>query len=135
MLNKIMLQGRLTRDPELRHTQSGTAVATFALAVERDFKEQDGSRKTDFIDIVAWRGTGEFAAKYLARGRMAVVEGRFQLRDWMDKDGNKRRQAEVVAEHLYFCDTRREDERHEGGNYPTEQQFEEMQDDDGELPF
>ncbi len=91
MLNKIILMGRLTRDPELRRTQSGTAVASFTLAVERDFKTQDGQRETDFIDIVAWRSTAEFVSKYFTKGRMAVVDGRLQVRDWTDRDGNKRR--------------------------------------------
>ena len=109
MLNRIILMGRLTRDPELRHTQSGTAVASFSLAVDRDFKSRDGGeRTTDFIDIVAWRNTAEFASKYLTKGRMAVVEGRLQLRDWTDRDGNKRRSAEVVADNVYFGDSRRD---------------------------
>ena len=108
MLNKIFIMGRLTRDPELRHTQSGTAVASFSLAVDRDFKEQDGSRVTDFIDCVAWRSSAEFVDKYFSKGRMAVVEGRLQIRDWTDKDGNKRRSAEVVADNVYFGDSKRD---------------------------
>ena len=109
MLNKIFIMGRLTRDPELRHTQTGTAVATFSLAVDRDFKDRNsGERATDFIDIVAWRQTGEFVSRYFTKGRMAVVEGRLQMRDWTDKDGNKRRAAEVVAENVYFGDARTE---------------------------
>ena len=101
MLNRIILMGRLTRDPELRRTQGGTAVANFSLAVERDFKDQaTGEKATDFIDIVAWRSTAELAEKYFHKGRMAVVEGRLQIRDWTDKDGNKRKAAEVVAEHM-----------------------------------
>ena len=107
MLNKIVLMGRLTRDPELRRTQSGTAVASFTLAVDRDYKPQDGERETDFIDIVAWRGTAEFVSKYFTKGRMAVVEGRLQVRDWTDKDGNKRRSTEVVADNVYFGDSKR----------------------------
>ena len=92
MLNKIILMGRLTRDPELRHTQSGTAVASFSLAVDRDFKSRDsGEKTTDFIDVVAWRNTAEFVSKYFAKGRMAVAEGRLQIRDWTDKEGGKRR--------------------------------------------
>ena len=110
MLNKIFIMGRLTRDPELRHTQSGTAVASFSLAVDRDFKEQDGSRATDFIDCVAWRSSAEFVDKYFSKGRMAVVEGRLQIRDWTDKDGNKRRNAEVVADNVYFGDSKKEDD-------------------------
>lgn len=98
MLNKIIIMGRLTRDPELRRTQSGTAVASFALAVDRDYKDQaTGERGVDFIDCVAWSHTGEFASRYFSKGRMAVVQGRLQLRDWTDRDGNKRRSAEVVV--------------------------------------
>ena len=109
MLNHIVIMGRLTRDPELRHTQSGTAVANFTLAVDRDFKDkQTGERTTDFIDVVAWRSTGEFANKYFTKGRMAVVDGRLQIRDWTDKEGNKRRSAEVVADSVYFGDSKRE---------------------------
>lgn len=109
MLNRILLMGRLTRDPELRRTQSGTAVASFSLAVDRDFADKStGQRATDFIDIVAWRGTAEFVSKYFSKGRMAVVEGRLQIRDWQDRDGNKRRSAEVVAENVYFGDSKRD---------------------------
>ena len=111
MLNKIILMGRLTRDPELRHTQTGTAVASFSLAVDRDFKDKaTGDRTTDFIDVVAWRQTGEFVSRYFTKGRMAVVEGRLQIRDWTDKDGNKRRSAEVVADNVYFGDSKRDAE-------------------------
>ena len=102
MLNKIILMGRLTRDPELRRTGSGTAVTSFALAVDRDFKGQGGEKETDFIDVVAWRNTAEFVSKYFTKGRMAVVEGRLQIRDWKDKEGNNRRSAEVVADNVYF---------------------------------
>ena len=133
MLNKIILMGRLTRDPELRRTQSGTAVASFTLAVDRDYKPQDGERETDFIDIVAWRGTGEFVSKYFTKGRMAVVEGRLQVRDWTDKDGNKRRSTEVVADNVYFGDSK----RHESGT-PAEPsgELQELPDEEkGELPF
>ena len=109
MLNKIILMGRLTRDPELRHTQTGTAVASFSLAVDRDFKDKaTGDRTTDFIDVVAWRQTGEFVSRYFTKGRMAVVEGRLQIRDWTDKDGNKRRSAEVVADNVYFGEQKRD---------------------------
>ena len=107
MLNKIILMGRLTRDPELRRTQSGTAVASFSLAVDRDYKDQSGENETDFIDIVAWRNTAEFVSKYFTKGRMAVVEGRLQIRDWTDKEGHKRRSAEVVSENVYFGDSKR----------------------------
>ena len=101
-LNRVVIMGRLTRDPELRRTGSGTAVTSFSLAVDRDFKSQSGEKETDFIDIVAWRNTAEFVSKYFTKGRMAVVEGRLQIRDWTDKDGGKRRSAEVVADNVYF---------------------------------
>lgn len=107
MLNKIILMGRLTRDPELRKTASGTAVASFSLAVERDFKDQSGEKETDFVDIVAWRNTAEFVSKYFTKGRMAVVEGRLQIRDWTDKENNRRKSAEVIAENVYFGDSKR----------------------------
>ena len=100
MLNKIVLMGRLTRDPELRRTQSGTAVTSFTLAVDRDFKGQNGEKETDFIDIVAWGNTAEFLCNYFSKGRMAVAEGRLQIRDWTDKSGKKRRRAEVVADKI-----------------------------------
>lgn len=150
MLNRIILMGRLTRDPELRHTQSGTAVASFSLAVDRDFKnKQSGEKETDFIDVVAWRQTGEFVSKYFSKGRMAVVEGRLQIRDWTDKEGNKRRSAEVIADNVYFGDSKRDAES--GGMYggysapapasygapaPMEaDQFSQLDDNDSELPF
>lgn len=134
MLNKIVIQGRLTKDPELRRTQSGTAVASATVAVDRDFKNQDGSRDTDFIPIVAWKGTGEMLAKYFSKGRMILVEGRLQLRDWTDKDGNKRRTAEIVADSVYFGDSKRD-----GGDNPdyapaSSGGFAEIED-DGNLPF
>lgn len=123
--------GRLTRDPELRHTGNGTAVASFSLAVERDFKDKaSGQRVTDFIDVVAWRQTGEFVSNYFTKGRLAVVEGRLQMRDWQDRDGNKRRTAEVVADNVYFADSNKREE-----SQMAEPQFEELADDDGELPF
>lgn len=132
------MMGRLTRDPELRHTQNGTAVASFTLAVDRDFKDkQTGEKETDFIDCVAWRHTAEFVSRYFARGRMAVVEGRLQIRNWTDKEGNKRRCAEVLADSVYFGDSRQS----EGRNAPEEsfppepgQELSE-EEDDGELPF
>ncbi|MBQ5748932.1 MAG: single-stranded DNA-binding protein [Oscillospiraceae bacterium] len=108
MLNQIVLMGRLTRDPELRRTGSGVAVASFTLAVDRDFAAQGAERETDFVDIVAWRNTAEFVSKYFAKGRMAVVSGRLQIRNWQDKEGNKRRSAEVVADNVYFGDSRRD---------------------------
>ena len=133
MLNKIILMGRLTRDPELRRTQSGTAVASFTLAVDRDYKPQDGERETDFIDIVAWRGTGEFVSKYFTKGRMAVVEGRLQVRDWKDKDGNKRRSTEVVADNVYFGDSKRSES---GTPAETSGELQEVPEEEkGELPF
>ena len=111
MLNHIVIMGRLTRDPELRRTGSGIAVASFTVAVDRDFGGRDGGEKeTDFIDCVAWRQTGEFVSKYFTKGRMAVVSGRLQIRSWTDKDGNKRRTAEVVADNVYFGDSKREGE-------------------------
>ncbi len=110
MLNHIVIMGRLTRDPELRRTGSGIAVTSFSLAVDRDFAPKDGGeRETDFIDCVAWRQTGEFVSKYFTKGRMAVVSGRLQIRNWTDKDGNKRRSAEVVADNVYFGESKRED--------------------------
>ena len=109
MLNHITIMGRLTRDPELRRTGSGIAVASFTLAVDRDFSPKDGGeRETDFIDCVAWRQTGEFVSKYFTKGRMAVVSGRLQIRGWTDKDGNKRRTAEVIADNVYFGDSKRD---------------------------
>ena len=148
MLNKIFIMGRLTRDPELRRTQTGTPVASFTLAVDRDFKDKStGERTTDFIDVVAWRQTGEFVSRFFTKGRMAVVEGRLQIREWTDKDGNKRRSAEVVAENVYFGDSRREGDSGgysapaystapSGYSAPIEgSQFAELSDDDGELPF
>lgn len=123
MLNHIDLMGRLTRDPELRRTGSGTAVANFALAVDRDFKSQSGEKETDFIDCVAWRSTAEFVSKYFKKGSMAVVSGRLTIRVWDDKDGNKRRTAEVVADSVYFGSSKREAEsgttagEYTGGGY------------------
>ena len=114
MLNHIVLMGRLTRDPELRYTQSQIPVATFSLAVDRDFGGRDGAeRQTDFIDIVAWRSTAEFVSKYVTKGSMAAVSGRLQIRDWTDRDGNKRRSSEVVADNVYFGESK----RREGGDY------------------
>ena len=133
MLNKIILMGRLTRDPELRRTGSGTAVTSFALAVDRDFKGQGGEKETDFIDVVAWRGTAEFAAKYLDKGRMAAVTGSLQGRSWEDKDGNKRRSMEVLAESIYFADSKREETTGRGVDVSADD-FQEVED-DGDLPF
>lgn len=147
MLNHITIMGRLTRDPELRRTGNGTPVASFTIAVDRDFSSKDGGEKeTDFIDCVAWRQTGEFVSKYFTKGRMAVVSGRLQIRNWTDKEGNKRRSAEVVADHVYFGDSKREESS--GGNYggytapalPEQSttpasDFAMLDDDDAQLPF
>mgnify|MGYP003282562831 FL=1 len=133
MLNKIFLMGRLTRDPELRRTGSGLAVASFSLAVDRDFKSQSGEKETDFIDIVAWRNTAEFVSKYFTKGRMAVVEGRLQIQDWTDKEGNKRRSSEVVADSIYFGDSKK-DTGMPAQSYSNNGSFSEVED-DGELPF
>ena len=108
MLNHCVFMGRLTKDPELRRTNSGTPVATFTIAVDRDFKSDGGERETDFIDVVAWRGTAEFVSKNFSKGRMAAVSGRLQIRPWTDKDGNKRRTAEIVADNVYFGDSKKE---------------------------
>ena len=139
MLNKIFIMGRLTRDPELRRTNSGTAVTSFTLAVDRDFKNADGTKETDFIDCVAWRSTAEFAAKYFTKGRMAIVEGKLQIRDWTDKDGNKRRNAEVIADNLYFGDSRSDNVGHQAAKAPVNvdaEDFDEVEDDmDDSLPF
>ena len=140
MLNRIILMGRLTRGPELRRTQTGTAVTSFTLAVDRDFKSQNGERETDFIDIVAWRATAEFVSKYFTKGRMAVVEGRLQLRDWTDKDGNKRRSAEVIANSVYLGDSKKADAAAPNAAtappvYDGHSEFAEIGPEDGELPF
>ena len=150
MLNHIVLMGRLTRDPELRRTQTGTAVASFTLAVERDFSAQGGERQTDFIDIVAWRSTAEFVSKYFVKGQMAVVSGRLQIRDWTDRDGGKRRSAEVVADNVYFGESKRDRDNSSAqsggssysGSFASEytspvsgSDFTELDEDDGNLPF
>lgn len=147
MLNRVIIMGRLTKDPELRHTQNGTAVASFSVAVDRDRKKKDGEKEVDFIDIVAWRQTAEFVSKYFSKGRMAVIEGKIQVRQWTDKEGHKRNSVEVVAENLYFGGSKKS----EGGSVrpqdgPSQAQddydgygegggFTELNDDDGELPF
>ena len=159
MLNHIVIMGRLTRDPELRYTQSQTPVASFTVAVDRDFGGRDGGEKqTDFIDSSAWRQTGEFVSKYFRKGSMIVVSGRLQSRKWQDRDGNNRTNWEISADNVYFGESRRRDDDNRdsyGGNYsannyggaggdsgrsaPAPAQykppFEEMGDDDGELPF
>lgn len=133
MLNRIVLMGRLTKKPELRRTQSGVAVTSFSLAVERDYKSQSGERETDFIDVVAWRSTAEFAAKYLDKGRMAAVTGSLQGRSWQDKEGNKRRSMEVMADRIYFADSKREEPTGRGVDVSADD-FQEVED-DGDLPF
>ena len=134
MLNNIVIMGRLTRDPELRRTQNGVAVASFTLAVDRDFASQGGEKETDFVDIVAWRSTAEFVSKYFTKGRMAVVSGRLQIRNWQDKEGNKRRSAEILADRVYFGDSKKEGAKPEY-NAPQPQDFSEVTEDDPNLPF
>ena len=137
MLNTITIMGRMTKDPELRHTKTGTPVTTFSLAVDRDYKAADGSRETDFIECVAWKGTAEYVAKYFGQGRQAVVNGRLQVRTWTDKDGNKRKTYEVLAGNVYFADSKREETSGNYGNYASTAnvEYEEIEDDDGDLPF
>ena len=153
MLNHIDLMGRLTRDPELRYTQSQLPVVSFTLAVDRDFGGRDGGEKqTDFIDVVAWRSTAEFVSKFFTKGSMAAVSGRLQIRDWTDREGNKRRSAEVVADNVYFGESRRSRDENGGAprgsdnysdrgsyqnfdNAPSASAFSELNDTDGELPF
>ncbi|MDD6089765.1 MAG: single-stranded DNA-binding protein [Candidatus Limivicinus sp.] len=154
MLNHITIMGRLTRDPELRYTQSQTPVASFTVAVDRDFGGRDGGEKqTDFIDCVAWRQTAEFVSKYFTKGSMAVVSGRLQIRDWTDREGGKRRSAEVVVDNMYFGESRRRDgdsSDNRSSSYsssyssagsagrssaPAASAFSELDDGDGELPF
>ena len=141
MLNKVVIMGRFTKDPELRRTGSGTAVTSFSLACDRDFKSQSGDKETDFIDVVAWKNTAEFVSKYFTKGRMAVVEGRLQIRDWTDKAGNKRTTAEVVADNVYFADSKRSesnDNQKENFNALSgrlSDDFVPISDEDGEIPF
>ncbi len=149
MLNHITVMGRLVRDPELRRTASGVAVASFRLAVDRDFVSKDGGeRKADFIDCVAWRQTGEFISKYFAKGRMIVVDGRLEMRDWTDKDGNKRTSAEINVSNAYFGDSKRDGDSGSSysaapapsyGSYsapaPAASDFAMLEDDDAQLPF
>ena len=136
MLNKIVLMGRLCKNPELRRTQSGTAVTSFALAVDRDFKGQNCEKETDFIDIVAWRNTAEFVCNHFTKGRMAVVEGRLQIRDWTDKDGKKRKAVEVLADHVYFGESKPKDEYAAPSYTAQGNGFQEIEDEEpGNLPF
>ena len=147
-MNQIALMGRLTRDPELRHTANGNAVASFTLAVDRGFTPKDGGEKqTDFIDVVAWQATGEFVSKYFIKGQMAAVTGRLQIRDWTDKENNKRQTAEVVADNVYFTESKKsreaslgpadsKDDFGAGYTTPVESSdFAELDVDDGDLPF
>ena len=123
MLNHIVLMGRLTRDPELRRTGSGVAVASFTLAVDRDYRPENGEREVDFINIVAWRSTAEFVSRYFSKGRMAVVSGRLQIRNWTDTEGSKRRSAEVVADNIYFGNSKRDSDRGGGQNNSGQQDY------------
>ncbi len=139
MLNHIDIIGRLTKDPEMRRTGSGVAVTSFTIACDRDFG-QNGEKETDFIDVTAWRNTAEFVSKYFTKGRMAVVSGRLQIRKWKDKDGNDRRSAEVVADNVYFGDSKKDDSS--ASNVQTFvpsgeplQDFAVVDGDDSELPF
>lgn len=140
MLNHVTIMGRLTRDPELRHTQSGTAVTSFTLAVDRDFKDKNsGETATDWISCTAWKGTAEFVTRYFQKGRMAIVEGRLQSRKYTDKDGNNRTAYEVVASSVYFGDSKRDsdplDKLADDATPVSEPSFQEMEDDPSELPF
>lgn len=145
MLNHITIMGRLTRDPELRRTGNGLAVASFTVAVDRDWPNKEtGEKETDFIDCVAWRQTGEFVSKYFTKGSMIVVAGRLQIRPWVDKDGNKRKSAEIVAENVYFGESKKKEEtKPTTPNYwdnpyyvkPAVNDFAMLDDDDAQLPF
>lgn len=151
MLNRLILMGRLVRDPELRRTQSGKAVTSFTLAVERDFKTDGGERETDFIDCVAWGTTAEIVSKYFTKGRMAVASGRLQIRGWTDNDGNKRKAAELVADSVYFGDSKRDEGRADSPRYGADDgrtaesrpytekdpaaDFAMLEDEDTEIPF
>ena len=135
MLNTITIMGRLTRDPELRRTSSGVAVASFTLACERDFAPQGEARGTDFIDIVSWRYTAEFVEKYFSKGQMAVVTGRLQIRNWEDKEGNKRRSAEILADHVYFGEAKRDKTTQGEPQYDPQGGFSEIEDTDTTLPW
>lgn len=138
MLNHITAAGRLTKDPELRRTQNGVAVASFTIACDRDIKDASGNKQTDFIDCVAWRNTAEFVDKYFTRGRMVIVSGRLQMREWTDKNGNKRRNAEILAESVYFGDSKRAVENTENNETKEAAQpvdFDQVEIDDDELPF
>ena len=134
-LNRVIIMGRMTKDPEVRHTQAGVAVASFTLAVDRDIKnKQTGEREVDFIDCVVWRNNAEFVGNYFGKGKMTVVEGKLQMRNWEDKDGNKRRNAEVQVDNVYFGDSRTDGQGSVKANSHRED-FEDIPDDDGDLPF
>ena len=136
MLNKVFLQGRLVADPELRHTQQGTPVASYRLAVDRDYKSKDSNaQNADFVNIVSWRNTAEFVSRYFTKGRMMLVEGRLQMRSYTDKDGNRRVAAEVVTDNVHFADSRKDGSNNEDGSLQESAGFEELTDDDGDLPF
>lgn len=142
MLNHITIMGRMTRDPELRRTGSGVAVASFTLAVDRDYAKDGAEKETDFIECVAWRQTGEFVSKYFGKGRMAVVSGRLQIRKWQDKDGNKRQTAEIVADNVYFGDSKKEASSGDAYSNPystmasqPSQDYAVLDGDDDALPF
>ena len=136
MLNKVFLQGRLVADPELRHTQQGTPVASYRLAVDRGYKSKDpNAQNADFINVVSWRNTAEFVSRYFTKGRMMLVEGRLQMRDYTDRDGNRRVAAEVVTDNVHFADSRKDGSNNEDGSLQESAGFEELADDDGDLPF
>ena len=158
MLNHITIMGRLTRDPELRYTGNQIPVCSFTLAVDRDYSSDGGERQTDFIDCVAWRSSAEFVSKYFSKGSMAVVAGRLEIRDCIDRDGNKRRSAEINSEHVYFGEAKRKDEapaqqhgyRSQSGGYQSQSSYQspgyrsqsggygsfaDLEDDDGDTPF
>lgn len=134
MLNKVFMQGRLVADPELRHTPNGVAVASFRIAVDRDFKDKSGERQADFVNVIAWRATAEFVSKFFSKGRMAIVEGKLQSRNYEDKDGNKRYALDVVADNVYFGDSKKDQVAEKEPEFQPPQ-FTEYQDDDGDLPF
>ena len=136
MLNRCIIMGRLTYDPELRHTQAGKSVTSITLAVDRDFKGKNGEKETDFIDVVAWGNTAEFLRNYFSKGRMTVVEGRLQIRDWTDKDGKKRKAVEVLADHVYFGESKPKDEYAAPSYTAQGNGFQEIEDEEpGNLPF
>ena len=154
MLNHIVIMGRLVRDVELRRTAAGVACANFTVAVDRDFGSQEGQKETDFIDCVAWRQTGEFVSKYFGKGSIIVVSGRLQIRGWTDKDGNKRKTAEIIASNCYFGGSKQESGTQSGGSYGNQSQsggyagynvpaavnpgagdYPELTDDDAQMPF